>query len=224
MKKLSFVILLCASLSAHAQVETKVLTKNIQTIQPPQVNTNCCAIIEGSTQRGQILISNGPGQVPSWGIPAPAPAPAGTKSFSATGPFYCYNLPNDKNARQWLPFTNGTINVTAQTTVNLLISSSIVGANSRNSVAGLAIGDVGAEITVKVDNTLYEYNIDNFSLGLTKLVTGPMSAGSASISNFSVQVPPGNHTVTLYARNDGYHEVMGKLAAVYFTVVAVPAF
>jgi len=223
MKKLFIAFFSFAAISVNAQIETKIQNRIIQA--PPQDNSNCCNYLLSSTQKGQVLVSNGQGMAPVWGsLPAPAPYPAGTKSFSATGPFYCSGLPADKNQKQWVPFTNGTITVYAQTTANLLISSSIVGASNRNSFAGLAVGDVGVEITLKVDNTLYEYNVDNFSLGLTKLVTAGMSSGAASIANFSVQVPPGNHSISLYARNDGYHEVIKSLAAVYFTVVAVPAF
>lgn len=121
-----------------------------------------------------------------------------------------------------MPFNNSTLTVTARTTSNILISSSIIGADSRNSVAGIAVGNVGCEITVQVDNTIYEYNIDNYSLGLAKIVTGAMTSGATSFSNFSVQVPPGTHTITLLARNDGYNDVIAHLGAVYLTALVVP--
>ena len=49
-----------------------------------------------------------------------------------------------------------------------------------------------------------------------------VSVNVTSISNFSVQVPAGTHTITLLARNDGYNEVINHLAAVYLTALVVP--
>lgn len=219
MKKLLFSCFVLTAISAQAQIETRGLVKSLP------ADNNCCTILTSAAQKGQVLISNGTGVAPSWGNisnPAPPPPPVGAKSFSGTGPYYCSGLPSNKSQKQWVPFNNSTLTVTARTASNILISTSVIGASSRNSVAGLAIGDVGCEITVQVDNTIYEYNIDNYSLGITKLVTGGMTSGSASISNFSVQVPAGTHTITLLARNDGYNEVINRLAAVYLTALVVP--
>jgi hypothetical protein len=207
------------ALTTKAQIETRSLVKSL-----PAENS-CCTVLTSASQKGQVLLSNGTGVAPSWGnisFPPPAPAPVGTKSFSGTGPYYCSGLPSNKNQKQWVPFNNSTLTVTARTTSNILISSSIMGADSRNSVAGIAVGNVGCEITVQVDNTIYEYNIDNYSLGLAKIVTGAMTSGATSISNFSVQVPPGTHTITLLARNDGYNDVIAHLGAVYLTALVVP--
>ena len=219
MKKLLFSCAVLIALTTQAQIETRGLVKSLP------ADNSCCTILTSAAQKGQVLLSNGTGVAPSWGnisFPAPAPPPIGTKSFSGTGPFYCSGLPSNKSQKQWVPFSNAVITVTARTVSNILISTSVIGASSRNSLAGLAIGDVGCEITVQVDNTIYEYNVDNYSLGIAKLVTGGMTSGSASISNFSVQLPAGNHTITLLARNDGYNEVIKSLAAVYLTAVVVP--
>lgn len=220
MKRILFVAMLLMAIKSQAQTELRTISKL------PATDNSCCAILTGTSQRGQVLISNGTGTTPSWGnMPTPAPPPpppAGPKSFSITGPFYCSGLPSNKSQQQWVPFNNGTLTITASVPSNVLISSSIVGASSQTSVAGIAVGFVGCEITVKVDNTIYEYNVDNISLGLTKLVTGAMTSGSASISNFSVQVPAGTHTITLLARNDGYNDAIRRLGAVYLTALVVP--
>lgn len=212
--------MLLMAIKSQAQTELRTISKL------PATDNSCCAILTGTSQRGQVLISNGTGTTPSWGnMPTPAPPPpppASTKSFSITGPFYCSGLPSNKSQQQWVPFNNGTLTITARVPSNVLISSSIVGASSQTSVAGIAVGFVGCEITVKVDNTIYEYNVDNISLGLTKIVTGAMTSGSASISNFSVQVPAGTHTITLLARNDGYNDAIRRLGAVYLTALVVP--
>ncbi len=229
MKKIAFMAMLFMTINSQAQTELRSITKSL-----PAEN-NCCAILNSSTQRGQVLISNGPGTSPYWGTlpntattppPPPPPPPvspqASTRSFSIVGPIYCSGLPSNKNQQQWVPFNNGTLTITARVPSNVLISSSIVGASSQTSVAGIAVGFVGCEITVKVDNTVYEYNVDNISLGLTKIVTGAMTSGSASFSNFSVQVPAGTHTITLLARNDGYNDAIRRLGAVYLTALVVP--
>jgi len=219
MKSFVFMVMLFTAINSQAQTELRPLTRTLP------ADNSCCAIITGASQKGQVLISNGAGTAPSWGnvpTPAPAPAPVGTKSFSIAGPIYCSGLPSNKTQQQWVPFNNGTLTITARVPSNILISSTIVGASSQTSVAGIAVGFVGCEITVKVDNTIYEYNIDNISLGLTKLVTGAMTSGSATISNFSVQVPAGTHTITLLARNDGYNDAIRRLGAVYLTALVVP--
>lgn len=219
MKRIGFLALLFLAVNAGAQTELRPVTKVLP------ADNSCCTIINSSTQKGQVLLSNGAGTAPYWGTlpaPAPPPAPASTKSFSITGPFYCSGLPSNKNQQQWVPFNNGVLTITARVPSNVLISTSIIGSSSQTSVAGIAVGFVGCEITVKVDNTVYEYNIDNFSMGLTKLVTGAMTAGSASISNFSVQVPAGTHTISLMARNDGYNDAIKHLGAVYLTALVVP--
>jgi hypothetical protein len=219
MKRIVIMAMLLIAIKSQAQTELRPVAKVLP------ADNSCCAIINGSSQKGQVLISNGAGTAPSWGsipTPAPPPPPAGPKSFSITGPFYSAGLPADKNQRQWVPFNNSTLTVTARTASNILISSSVVGGDSQKSFAGIAVGFVGCEITVKVDNTIYEYNVDNISLGLTKLVTGAMTSGSASFSNFSVQVPAGTHTITLMARNDGYNETIKRLGAVYLTALVVP--
>lgn len=219
MKKLLFSLAVLIALTTQAQIETRGLVKSVP------ADNSCCTILTSAAQKGQVLLSNGNGVAPSWGnisFPAPPPQPIGAKSISGTGPYYCSGLPSDKNQKQWVAFNNAVITVPAKTVSNILISTSVIGASSRNSVAGLAIGNVGCEITIQVDNTIYEYNIENYSLGITKLVTGAMTSGAASISNFSVQVPAGNHTITLLARNDGYNEVIKSLAAVYLTALVVP--